>query len=133
MPLFKARTVSVSIACPPRRVYEFVVDPHNLPRWSFFTTVEPSGDHFIVGTPDGPAQLRFVERNGWGVLDHEVTLPSGARVHVPLRVIPNGSGSELLFTLFQTPEMSDDVVTADAAQVERDLAKLKQILESERA
>ena len=28
--------------------------------------------------------------------------PGGVRVHVPLRVIPNGDGAEVVFTLFPT-------------------------------
>ena len=34
-----------------------------------------------------------------GVLDHDVTLPSGETVHNPMRVIPDGDGCEVVFTL----------------------------------
>ncbi|MEX2622340.1 MAG: hypothetical protein WD651_01275 [Acidimicrobiia bacterium] len=50
-------------------------------------------------------------------------------IYVPMRVILNGEGSEVLFTLFQAPDMSDDVAAGDAKQVERDLATLKVVLE----
>jgi hypothetical protein len=33
-------------------------------------------------------------------LDHDVTLPSGETLSNPMRVVPNGTGSEVVFTLF---------------------------------
>jgi hypothetical protein len=127
--LLKARTLAVSIGCAPGRVYDFVSDPRNLPRWSFFRSVTRSGDQWVVDTPDGPVGLRFVEANELGVLDHYVKLGSGVEIDVPMRVIPNGEGSEVLFTLFQAPDMSDERFAEDAKQVEHDLATLKAVLE----
>lgn len=117
------------IGCPPGHVYGFVSDPHNLPRWSFFRSVTRSGDQWVVDTPDGPVVLRFAEANQLGVLDHWVTLGSGVEIYVPMRVISNGEGSEVLFTLFQAPGMSDEEFEEDAQQVERDLATLKAALD----
>src|SRR3989344_5395951 len=108
--MFESRTLSVTIACPPRKVYEFVSNHENLPQ--------------------GPAQIRFAEKNDFGVLDHYVKLASGVEVYVPMRVVPNGSGSEVIFTLFKTPEMSDKQFAEDAGMVERDLKTLKSVLEN---
>jgi hypothetical protein len=47
-----------------------------------------------------------------------------------MRVVANGSGSEVLFTLFQLPGMSEEAFVADAGMVERDLRGLKSRLES---
>jgi hypothetical protein len=58
-----------------------------------------------------------------------VSPASGVEVYVPLRVIPNGSGSELLFTIFRSPDMTDEKFAEDIGLVERDLNTLKQILE----
>jgi hypothetical protein len=128
-PLLKARTLAVSIGRAPGQVYEFGSDPRNLPRWSFSQSVTRSGGQWVAETPDGPVGLRFVEANELGVLDHHVKLGSGVEIHVPMRVIPKGQGSELLFTLLQTPGMSDEEFAQDAQQVERDLATLKAVLE----
>ena len=82
-----------------------------------------------MDTSQGPAQVRFAERNDLGVLDHYVKLSSGVEVYVPMRVVPNGSSSEVVFTLFKTPEMSDKQFAEDAGMVERDLKTLKSVLE----
>lgn len=46
-----------------------------------------------------------------------------------MRVVANGEGSELMFTLFQLPGMSDEQFGQDAGMVETDLRTLKVVLE----
>ncbi len=134
-PMLESQTLSITIACPPRKVYEFVSNPENLSRWAagLGRSVRKSGTGWIVDTSQGPAQIRFADKNDFGVLDHYVKLTSGVEVYVPMRVVPNGSGSEVIFTLFKTPEMSDKQFAEDAGMVERDLKTLKSILERESA
>jgi hypothetical protein len=112
-------------------VYAFVANPENLPLWAMGLgqSVERSGDEWIVQTPGGPATIRFAGENAFGVLDHTVSPAPGVEVVVPMRVVPNGSGSEVLFTLFQLPSMSEEQFAEDARLVERDLAALKRVME----
>ena len=77
----------------------------------------------------GRVKVKFAEKNQFGVLDHDVTLPSGFKVYNPMRVFPNNDGSELVFTLYRRPDVSDQEFTQDAKAVEKDLAKLKTLLE----
>ena len=69
--------------------------------------------------------VRFVEPNLFGVLDHEVTLASGVTVMNSMRVLPNGSGSELVMVIFQSLSVSDDEFARDVQAVTDDLARLK--------
>jgi len=130
-PILGSTTLSVSIQCPPGEVYGFVSNPENLPRWArgLCRSVRRSDADWIVETPQGPMRLRFVERNGLGVLDHYVSPAPGVEVYVPMRVLSNGSGSEVLFTLFRLPDMSDEQYAEDVGLVEQDLRTLKEILE----
>jgi hypothetical protein len=64
------------------------------------------------------------------VLDHRVTLPSGEAFYNPMRVVPDGNGCEVVFTLRRQVGMSDDDFERDAAAVRADLATLKHVLES---
>ncbi len=129
--LLQSRTLSISIGCRPDKVYVFVSNPENLPRWAagLCKSVRKSGAGWIVETAQGPMNLRFVNNNDLGVLDHYVTPAPGVEVYVPMRVLPNGSGSEVLFTLFQLPGMSDEKYAEDAGLVTRDLETLKGVLE----
>jgi uncharacterized protein YndB with AHSA1/START domain len=132
--MHEVRHVSVSIARPPDTVYEFAVKPENLPKWAvgLGRSFRPQGDGswLAEGGPVGSATVHFVERNRLGVLDHDVTVQSGETVHNPIRVIPNGSGSEVVFTLFRRPGVSRDQFAQDAQAVEKDLRSLKRLLET---
>ena len=77
----------------------------------------------------GTVKVKFAEKNKFGVLDHDVTLSSGTKFYNPMRVFPNNDGSELVFTVYRRPDVLDQEFAADAAAVEKDLAKLKTLLE----
>ncbi len=129
--IFPSRTLSVSIDCHPDKVYRFLSDVQNLPKWAtaFCKSIRKSNAHWIVDTPQGPMTVRFVPKNTLGVLDHYVIPAPGVEVYVPMRVVPNGSGTEVLFTLFRLPDMLDEKYAEDAALVEDDLKRLKNLLE----
>ena len=129
-----SRHVSIGIDRPASAVYDFAADPHNLPRWAAGlagATVERDGDDWVTQSPMGRVRVRFTPRNELGVLDHDVTLPSGETVHNPLRVIGDGDGCEVVFTVRQRPDMTDEAFERDAAAVAEDLATLKSLLEDE--
>jgi hypothetical protein len=129
--LYRSRTVSVSIGRPPAQVHAFVTNGDNLGRWlTFSTSVRRAGGEWVLDTPQGEMRFRFVPANELGVLDHHVRLPDGREVLNPMRVVPNGAGSEVVFTLFQGPGMSDEEFAVDARTVETDLRKLKEVLEA---
>ena len=78
---------------------------------------------------DGKIKIRFADQNAFGVLDHDVTLPSGVTIHNPMRVMANGEGSEVVFSLFHLPGVSDAKFADDATWVMKDLQTLKRVLE----
>lgn len=129
---FEARHISVPIRRPPGEVYAFASRPENLPRWAagLAGAIENVGGDWMADSPMGRVKVRFAEPNRFGVLDHDVTLPSGETVSNPMRVLPNGDGSEVVFTLYRRPGASDDAFAEDAAAVARDLDALRKLLEA---
>jgi hypothetical protein len=127
-----SRHISERIDRPPAVVYEYASDPANLPDWApgLGTSVEEAGGQWYVHTPEGRAGFAFAARNDHGVLDHHVSLPSGEVIYVPMRVIADGGGSEVVFTLRRRPGMTDEEFARDAGLVAADLARLRQVLES---
>ena len=127
----ESRTITVRIDRPFDTVYEFLVDPANWNQWAFGLgkNIRRSQDGWIADSDGGVARVQFTTRNSFGVVDHTVIRPSGQRVYVPMRLIANSSGCELLFTLFREPNMSDAQFASDAGFVERDLNGLKRLLE----
>ncbi len=76
----------------------------------------------------GQVTVRFVPRNEYGVLDHDVTLPSGTTVTNPLRVLAHPEGAEVVFTIRQI-ELTDDAFDRDSQLVEDDLDRLRALIE----
>lgn len=74
-------------------------------------------------------QLRFVEPNTLGVLDHQVTLESGVTVLNFMRVVPNHTGSELVMVLFQSSVASTAEFERDVTAVTEDFARIKRSVE----
>jgi hypothetical protein len=124
--------LSERIDRPAGEVYEYASDPANLPEWApgLATGVERVGEEWFVESPMGRVGFTFVERNVYGILDHEVRLPSGETFSNPMRVIRDGDSCEVVFTLRRLPEMTDEEFARDAEAVAADLARLKRLLES---
>lgn len=127
---YPARQISVSIQSSPEIVYKFASDPLNMPKWAeglSKSTMVKSGDEWIAESPMGKVKVKFTPQNNLGVIDHDVTIPSGEVVHNPLRVLKNGKGSEVVFTLYRRPGVSDQEFESDAKAVAKDLETLKNI------
>ena len=130
MTTFQSQTVSVTIRKDPHEVYEFISNPENLPTWAtaFCKSVRKSGEEWVVETSEGELRVRFVEKNTFGVADHYLLPEPDVEIYVPVRILPNGSGSEVLFTLFRQPGMSEADFGHDIGLVTRDLNSLKRLL-----
>lgn len=127
----ESKTVSVRIERPWRDVYAFLAEPANFARWAsgLGDGFRRDGDDWVAQGPEGPIRIRFTPSNPFGVVDHHVTVAPGVVVYVPMRVIANGTGSEVMLTLLRTTGMDDAKFAADAEWIARDLQRLKAVLE----
>lgn len=128
------RSVHVSrvISARPEEVYDFAANPDNLAAWAAGLaegTVTREGEALLVDSPMGRVSVEFAPRNEHGVLDHDVTLPSGERVTNHMRVQSHPDGSEVVFSLRQR-DLTDEEFGRDLELVEADLDQLKGLLES---
>jgi hypothetical protein len=130
---FNSRHVSISINNSTEKVYEFASDPENLPKWAAGVSgsIKNVNGEWIAESPMGMVKIKFADKNKFGILDHDVTLPSGETFYNPMRVFPNKGGSELIFTLYRRPGMSDRDFRKDEEQIRADLEKLKALVEKE--
>ena len=126
------RHISTGIDRPPQEVYAFASDAGNLPAWAsgIGDTIEFVDGEWVVDSPGGRLEIAFASPNPYGVLDHVVTMNTGERFYNPMRVIESGEGSEVVFSLYRVPGVSDEEYETDAATIAKDLATLKRLLES---
>jgi len=127
----ESRHLSTHIARPAAEVYAFVTDPARLPEWAagLSGSVEQRDGRWFAASPMGEVEVRFAPANPFGVADHDVTLPDGQTFSNPMRVLPDGDGCEVVFTLRRQPEMTDEAFEADTTAIRTDLATLQRLLE----
>ncbi|MCK9900391.1 polyketide cyclase [Parafrankia colletiae] len=130
---WRALHLSQPIERAPEAVAAFAGNPENLPLWAagLSSGIRCEEGRWVTDSPMGKAEVSFSGPVEHGVLDHDVTLPDGTVTHNPLRVLRNGEGSEVVFTLFQLPGVADDAFDRDVAHVRADLARLRNLLESQ--
>ncbi|MFB8118642.1 SRPBCC family protein [Streptomyces sp. NPDC056465] len=125
------RHLSIRVDRPAGQVYAYASEPSHLPEWAagLGASIEEIDGQWIADSPMGRVVVEFAPKNDFGVLDHHVTLPSGETVHNPVRVIADGPGCDVVFTLRRRPGMSAEEFRSDEAAVSADLATLKRIVE----
>ena len=124
----EAKTISISIDQPWQDLYDAIWRPECFPTWASGLSKSPlekEGESWTAQGPEGPIRVRFTDHNPFGVMDHYVDLGCGPEIYVPLRIIPNLSGAEVLLTVFRQPKMTDAKFRADIEWVQRDLRALK--------
>lgn len=129
---FASRSLSVTIGRDWREVYAFAQQPAHFALWAsgLASSLRYQDGVWTAETPEGPATIHFSPPNDFGVLDHTVSIPGQGETYNPLRVVANGPGAEVIFTLFRRPDQTDDAFARDAEWVTRDLEALKRLLES---
>lgn len=122
-------TRSISIAAAPTQVLEFVGDARNIPRWApgFASAIRRDGARWILTGAGGEFAIALVANLEAGTVDvlRDVDPTSGAFA----RVIPNGCGSEMLFTLLFPPDATPSAVTAQMATVDAELETVRRLVE----
>ncbi len=127
--MLPARSFSVSIRHDWRALYERIWRPEFFPNWAAGLAdgeLRADGDTWVA---DGEIRIRFTPHNPFGVMDHWVDAGIGPEIHVPLRVVENGEGAEVILTLYRQPDMDEERFSADIKLVNRDLRALKNLIE----
>ena len=125
--------ISQAIDASVEAVIAVAGDPKQLPRWAagLSAGIRRESGRWLTDSPMGTVEVRYVGATERGILDHDVTLPDGTIVHNPLRVLRNDQGSEVVFSLFKRPGMTDDEFDADAHLVREDLARLNKLFDGQ--
>lgn len=132
--LFNTETMNLSISINRNadEVYTFISNPENLPKWAagLCTSIQRTETENVWQINGGEARVRFVEKNKFRVADHYVRAKPGEKeVYIPIRVLEHDATSEVVFTLFRLPHMSDEEFKRDMEAVQKDLETIKEIME----
>jgi hypothetical protein len=132
-PVMPAKMICIGIDRPARDVYDFLCEPLNFGKWVFAgdAGMEPLGDgEWAVETSVGARIIRFSIRNHLGVASYGARLHQGAPLHpIPMRVMPNDGGTELIYGFLQRPGTTDEEWASVIEWVTADITALKAMLE----
>ena len=125
----RSETVTTVLPAPPERVFGFMSDVENLPRWAteFARELRREGERWIVRNNLGELvfEIRADERTG--VIDM-LAGPSEDELAVfPTRVVglPDGS-TAYSFTMFQGPGMPDELFESQYESLRREFENIEQ-------
>jgi hypothetical protein len=131
--MMRADTQTISIEALPSTVVAFLADGGNLPRWAvgFAKSVLKDDDQWIVTTGSGDIRVIIDSDRAHGIVDFRMLPAPGVEAIAATRVLPRGTGSEVVFTQFQGPAMPDEVFEKNVQAVSHELKVLKAVLEVE--
>ncbi len=127
----KAHTETITIQTEWKKVFDFMANPANLPKWAvvFCRGLRSEGSEWIVTTPDGEMKIRYNADAKRGIIDMYVSSEPGVESPAFTRVVPNGQGSEYIFTLFQPPGIPDEAFAGQIKGLKQEFGVLKDLME----
>lgn len=134
-PVFDAKAISVGIARPMQQVYDYLSEPANFASWAFVDDarmVSLGQGEWGVETTVGRRIIKFAPRNDFGILTYQARLSLEDAPHlVPMRVLANGEGTELVYVFLRRPGSSKEAFASLIDWVTADVLVLKSILEAD--
>lgn len=125
----RSETRTISIDATPEAVLDLVADPYRLPSWApnFARAVRPDGDDWLIESGGAEARITVRASREHGTLD--LLAAGDHRRGAFSRVIPNGGGSEYVFTLSFPRGTQKAAVEAQMAIVETELQAVRALCE----
>ena len=127
----RTATVTRVVNAPHARVFDYMSDIERLPEWAteFARELRRDGDDYKVRNGQGEFYFTIRADRATGVIDMYAGPTKDAMALFPTRVVglPDGS-SAYSFTMFQGPDMPDDMFEAQHASLQRELDNLARLL-----
>ncbi|WP_343464833.1 polyketide cyclase [Pantoea sp.] len=126
--MLPCQTVTLTVPRHWLDLYETIWKPECFAKWATGLctgTLSQEGNYWKTTGPEDSKKIRFTPYNPYGVMDHWITVgSSGREIYMPMRVIANEQGAEIIMVVYQQPFMSDTKFAENVAWVKRDLEQL---------
>jgi hypothetical protein len=128
----RSATVTTVLDAPPGAVFEYLSDIENLPEWAneFARELRREGDDFKVVNGLGEFYFTIEAEPATGVIDMFAGPTKDSMAVFPTRAValPDGR-TAYTFTMFQGPDMPDELFEGQHASLQRELANIERLLE----
>ncbi|MEZ3501016.1 polyketide cyclase [Pantoea sp. KPR_PJ] len=129
--MLSSQVVSQTIARNWLDLYETIWRPDYFAKWASglsSSKLEQEGNYWRAQGPQGPVRLRFTPHNPFGVMDHWTDSGFGKEIYMPMRVVANEQGAEIVMVVYRQPLLSDQKFFQEIEWVRSDLARLNSLL-----
>jgi hypothetical protein len=127
----RSATVTKVLDASRQTVFDYMADIENLPQWAteFAREMRRDGDDYKVVNGLGEFFFRIESEPETGVIDMFAGPTKDAMALFPTRAVslPDGR-TAYSFTMFQGPEMPEELFDAQRASLERELVNLEGLL-----
>jgi hypothetical protein len=128
----RTATVTTVLHAPQEAVFAYMSDIENLPQWAteFARDLRRDGDDYKVVNGLGEFFFTIEADPATGVIDMYAGPAKDAMAVFPTRAVtlPDGR-TAYSFTMFQAPDMPDELFDAQYASLRRELANVQRILD----
>lgn len=126
-------TKSIAIAAPPEKVFAFVMDGANWPKWAIHNVKAMKlGQNGVwdMETGRGPGKVTLKGDAASGVIDEVFVDAQGNTWNVPWRVMAAGGGTVVVMVFTKPTSFTEGQFLQGMAQMDDELETLKKVLES---
>ena len=127
----RSETVTTVLAAPRERVFEYMADIRNLPKWAteFARELREEDGEYLVVNNLGEVVFEIRADDRTGVIDMYAGPSRDELAVFPTRAValPDGRTS-YSFTMFQAPGMPDELFESQHASLKREFENIKAIL-----
>jgi hypothetical protein len=124
----RSETVTAVFEAPRERVFAYLAEIENLPEWATEFARElkrENGDYKVVNNL-GEFYFRIRADEGTGVIDMFAGPTKEALALFPTRAVPLPDGrTAYSFTMFQAPDMADELFESQYASLRREFENLE--------
>ena len=124
----RSRTVTAVFPAPRERVFQYMSDIDNLPRWAteFARELKVVDGRHVVVNGLGEFVFKIESDEGTGVVDMYAGPTEDELGVFPTRVVElPGGGSAYSFTMFQAPGMPDELFDSQYASLRREFENIE--------
>ena len=125
----EARSAAITVDAPAERVFEYLSNVENLPRWAteFARELRSDDGRYVVVNGLGEFVFTLEADEATGVIDMYAGPSEDELALFPTRVVPlPGDRSAFTFTMFRGPEMPEDRFEAQHASLLRELENVRE-------
>jgi len=124
-----AHTESVTLEAPFAVAFAYLSNPEHLPEWAsvYCDHIVRDGSGWAAQTVIGQVGVRYDCNSANGTVDIVSIMAPGVESIAYTRLIPNGTGSEFIFTFVRSNEMSDEVFDSQRWGLREELRNLRAI------